>query len=218
MNDEIRYQQIHKFFQRRHLLNDVSLSLQRGVATLLGGKNGSGKTTLLRILAGMEKPTQCSVVFNQKEPVRWSRCRKLLQQQVMYLHQQPYMFEGSVIHNLALALPRGLPAAQRKTNLQQALDWAQLSEVATTRAKTLSSGQMQRVSLARAWLRQAKILLLDEPIANMDKESCERTVALLKQFKETQTTLMIASHNHAIFDDLVDQYLNLEHGKLLVQS
>ncbi len=224
---EIRFSRLHKFFQRRHLLNDLSLSLKSGAVTLLCGENGSGKTTLLRILCGMEKPAQCWVAFNAKNsagaanngkanaPRPWRQCRPQLQRQVMYLHQQPYLFDGSVVRNLALALPRNLPAAQRAEQIQRALAWAQLDDLAHARAKTLSSGQMQRVSLARARLRQARIWLLDEPTANMDRAAQTRTVALLKQLKQARTALLIASHHHEIFAELADTCLTLKQGRLI---
>ena len=74
---------------------------------------------------------------------------------------------------------------------------------------------MQRVSLARAWLRQSRILLLDEPIANMDRDSRVRTVLLLKRFKNARTALIISSHNHEVFTELLDQHLILDQGKLI---
>lgn len=214
----IHYRHIHKFFSRRHLLDDLSLSLHGGQVALLCGENGSGKTTLLRILCGMDKPAQCLVLFGTAEnPAKWlpwSQCRKQLQQQVMYLHQQPYMFDGTVVRNLALALPRRMPTAQRNHQLRAALEWAQLDKLADCRAKTLSSGEKQRVALSRAWLRQSRILLLDEPIANMDQESRARTIALLKQLKQQHTALLIASHTHEVFDEIADCRMILNQGNL----
>lgn len=215
----IRYSEIDKFFNRRHLLDGVSLSLHGGAATLLSGENGAGKTTLLRILAGLEKPAHCMVDFTPQDadskPRPWADCRRQLQRRVMYLHQQPYMFDGNVVHNLALALPRALTTAQRGRKIRQALEWAQLEALGEARAKTLSGGEKQRVSLARAWLRQARILLLDEPIANMDHESQARTVSLLRRLKNARAALMLASHNHEVFYQLIDRRVTLEHGKLI---
>lgn len=212
-NIQINYRDIHKFFQRRHLLDGLSFSLQGGTATLLSGENGSGKTTLLRILSGLEKPARCTVNFGPGD-IPWHACRRLLLQQVMYLHQQPYLFDGDVIYNLELALPRGMSKSMRNQKIRQALDWAQLAAIADSRAKTLSGGEKQRISLARAWLRQSKILLLDEPIANMDRASRARTIVLLKRLKDARIALMIASHNHEVFNELIDRRVLLERGKL----
>ena len=210
---QIHYRDIHKFFHRRHLLDGLSLSLKGGTATLLSGDNGSGKTTLLRILSGIEKPAHCMVDSGLGD-VAWSKCRKQLQRQVMYLHQQPYLFDGDVIRNLGLALPRILPKPQRDKKIRQALEWAQLDHLVGAQAKTLSGGEKQRVALARAWLRQSKVLLLDEPIANMDRESQARTVSLLNLLKNARIALMIASHNHEVFNELIDRRLVIERGKL----
>lgn len=218
---EIRFSAIDKFFHRRHLLDGVSLALQGGRAVLLSGENGAGKTTLLRILAGLEKPAACMVDFSPErdaKPRPWTQCRRRLQREVMYLHQSPYMFDGSVSHNLALALPRAMPRLQRGEKIRQALEWAQLAALHEARAKTLSGGEKQRVSLARAWLRQARILLLDEPVSNMDGESQARTVALLERLKEARVALMISSHNFDAFRQLIDRRLVLESGKLHAAS
>lgn len=215
---EIRFSDMNKFFHRRHLLDGVSLALQGGGAVLLSGENGAGKTTLLRILAGLEKPAECLVDFTPAErhskPRPWSQCRRRLQREVMYLHQSPYMFDGGVSRNLALALPRAMPRPLRDKKIRQALEWAQLEKLQDARAKTLSGGEKQRVALARAWLRQAQILLLDEPIANMDGESQARTVALLRRLKNARVALMIASHNADAFCQLIDRRLVLDGGKL----
>ncbi len=219
--NEIHFHHIYKFFQKRCLLNNVSLSLKGSTAILLSGENGAGKTTLLRILAGLEKPTynmptSCMVQFGAHgKSVEWKKCRRQLQQEVMYLHQQPYMFNGNVVRNLKLALPAGIPTVQLDRRICESLEWAQLTDLTETHAKRLSSGEKQRLSLARAWLRQSKILLLDEPIANMDRESRLRTVSLLKQLKKSHTALLIASHNHELFTDIVDHYTLLEHSDLI---
>ena len=218
-NFAIGYRAIDKFFGRRHLLDDVAVSLEGGVAILLSGENGAGKTTLLRILSGLEKPARCLVDFNtgdlRAQSVDWLNCRKQLQRKVMYLHQQPYMFEGTVIDNLALALPRTMPKLQRGKKIRRAIEWAHLERHQHARAKNLSGGEKQRIALARAWLRQAKVLLLDEPIANMDRESQTRTVALLRRLKNTRAALMISSHNHEVFTELIDRRLVIENKKLM---
>ena len=215
---KISYRDIDKFFHRRHLLDSISVTLISGTAILLSGENGSGKTTLLRILAGLEKPTRCEINFCNGEmhtrPLSWLTCRRQLQRQVMYLHQQPYMFRGDVTTNLAYAVPRTLPKLLRAKKIRRALDWAQLNELANANAKTLSGGEQQRVALARAWLRRAKVLLLDEPIANMDYESQIRTATLLAQLKNDKVALMISSHSDKIFTDLIDRRIFLDGGKL----
>lgn len=215
--NELQFQQISKYFQRRLILNQVALPVWHGHCTLLTGQNGSGKTTLLRILAGFEKPDSFEVETGFGV-LNWRQYRKTLQANVMYLHQQPYMFEGSVRANLEYALPRSWSKLQRAERVQQGLQWAVLEPLAETKAKHLSGGEYQRVALARAWLRQPHILLLDEPTANMDQEARLRTVHLLRQLRDEGMALVVASHDPDYFSSLVTDHLHLENGFLQARS
>lgn len=209
----LHFRDIYKHFASRTILAGLELCLRTGSCTLLTGGNGAGKTTLLRILGGFEKP-ETFQADTGREHLNWRRYRKLLQGSVLYLHQQPYMFEGSVRDNLSFALDRSLPKVERERRIQTALQWAGLDKIADTRAKTLSGGEYQRVALARAWLRQPRILLLDEPTANMDSEARNRTISLLRQLRDDGMALLIASHDPDCFASLVNEHLNLDAGRL----
>jgi tungstate transport system ATP-binding protein len=203
-----------KRFGRRTVLQQVELELQAGQCLLLSGANGAGKTTLLRILAGLEKPDRCMIDLGTGS-ISWAQGRKELLQRVLYLHQHPYMFDGSVRYNLAYALPRKISAARRDHLLDQAMAWAGLDHLRETPAKSLSGGERQRVSLARAWLRKPQILLLDEPTANLDQEARQRTLQLLAPLKQAGMSLVMASHDPLHLSSLVDSYLQLYDGQLI---
>ncbi len=203
-----------KRYGRREVLSDITLELHAGKVLLLSGANGAGKTTLLRILSGLESPNHCRVDVGQGA-MPWRRCRTRLMQNALYLHQQPYMFDGSVRYNLAYALPRKLSKQRRHELIDTALAWSGLEHLQNTPSKSLSGGERQRVSLARAWLRQPKILMLDEPTANLDQLSRQRTLELLSPFKEDGMSLIIASHDPHHFSSLVDRSLHLHEGRLI---
>jgi tungstate transport system ATP-binding protein len=205
---------LRKRFDKREVLNDIELNLQAGECTLLSGANGAGKTTLLRILSGLEKPDNCQIAIATDSPKSWRRCRADLQKRILYLHQQPYMFDGSVRYNLGYALGKGLDKPSRRHLLDAAIDWAGLHHLTETPAKSLSGGERQRVSLARAWLRNPRILLLDEPTANLDHEARERTLDLLEFFKQQDIALLLASHDPLHFSAFVDRHLHLYKGRL----
>ncbi|MCU7881421.1 MAG: ATP-binding cassette domain-containing protein [Candidatus Thiodiazotropha sp. (ex Lucinoma aequizonata)] len=92
------------------------------------------------------------------------------------------MFDESVRYNLGYALPGGLAKQLRNNMIDSTIDWAELNHLHDTPAKSLSGGERERVSLARAWLRNPQILLLDEPTANLDQEARRRTLDLLRSF------------------------------------
>ena len=207
------FRSFSKSFSGTKLLSDVEIVLNGGKVILLTGENGTGKTTLLRILAGLLKPDFGTVNFGATDEP-WQHVRKRLLKNVMYLHQRPYMFEGSVSRNMALAVPGSMSRKQTRQRVDQALEWGLLTRHAQAHAKTLSGGQQQRVALARAWLRQSPIMLLDEPIANMDTQSSARTIRLLHRLKSANTAILICSHNHQVFDSLIDRHVELANYRL----
>ena len=210
---QLCFTDIQKRFGHRRILTGTDLLVTSGQCSLLSGPNGAGKSTLLRICAGLEKPDQGMVDIGRGNQ-SWKRCRQTLQAETVYLHQQPYMFDGTVIQNLAYALPRWIPQPRRKQLVSEALVWAELESVATSPAKTLSGGERQRVAIARAWLRQPKVMLLDEPTTNMDQEARRRTVLLLRSLKEQGIALLVASHDPKHFYSLTNTWLHLSAGRI----
>ncbi|MCG6868154.1 MAG: ATP-binding cassette domain-containing protein [Gammaproteobacteria bacterium] len=100
---DIRFIDIAKRYRGRNVLDGVDISLGRGQCTLLSGVNGTGKT--LKIMAGLGRPDR-GTIDTGLLAMPWLRCRRALQDEIMYLHQQPYMFDTSVVKNIAHALPR----------------------------------------------------------------------------------------------------------------
>ena len=212
-NPIIQFTQISKSFSRARILVDVSLTIHGGRIYLLSGENGAGKTTLLKILSGLLAPDRGSVDFGlHSKSIRQSR--KELLRYLMYMHQTPYMFEGSVSRNLSIALKPFTGEEHQRRNIHDALQWAMLSKRQSAPAKSLSGGQQQRVALARAWLRKPAFLLLDEPVANMDTSSALRTIELLLSLKEAGAGIVISSHNFQFFNEHVDRRLILSDGRL----
>lgn len=218
----IQFSQINKRYNKKRfglfkdtknskvILDNAKLELKGGECILLTGNNGAGKSTLLRILAGLLKPDSANIDTGI-ECLSWKKANKLIRQQVMYLYQEPYMFDGSVSRNLEYAV-QGKKSADK---IQQALKWANLEHRAKTSAKCLSGGERQRVALAQAWLKQPSVLLLDEPTANMDEASRQATEHLLTQFKESGMALLIASHDINHFFQTMDKRLLLQDGKII---
>ena len=212
------FREIEKSFTGSQILCGVDLSLNPGKCILLSGKNGVGKTTLLKIIAGLEIPDLAKIEISGKTNC-WKKVVRSVRKEIIYLHQQPIMFSSSVESNVAYGLRfTSLNRKQRRESVEEALEWAGLMDVAKKQAKTLSGGVQQRVAFTRAWILKPKVLLLDEPMANMDQESREQTYQLLVRMKSAGMSLVITSHFMQYFEGIVDQHLQLKNGTLELKS
>ena len=205
---------IEKTFAETNILRNVDISLYPGKCILLSGNNGSGKTTLLKIIAGLETPSRAEIEFSGKSQ-SWKSVIRSIRREIIYLHQQPYLLSGTVESNVSYGLRfTKLNRKQLRESVKEALEWAGLTDVAKHQAKTLSGGVQQRVAFTRAWILKPKVLLLDEPMANMDIESREQACDLLKRMKSEGMSIVITSHDLNIFDDLIDSHFSLSDGKI----
>jgi tungstate transport system ATP-binding protein len=193
-------------------LKGVSLTIAAGERVALVGANGSGKSTLLRTLHGLVPPTQGQVT--QAPGVR----------QAM-LFQRPHMLRLSALNNVALGvwLDRSLALNWRasKALALPALQRVGLQSVAQQNGRQLSGGQQQRLALARAWVRQPDVLLLDEPTASLDPHAKREVEALMAEFAAGQApgkplTLVWASHNLGQVKRLATRVIYLEFGRVMV--
>lgn len=205
------YENIRLRFGNRILLKDVSLQLAKNNVMLLSGDNGTGKSTLLRIMAGLIKPDSGHLI-SSKKVIDLRHCQTTLLADVMYLHQTPYLFSGTVMQNLRFA----------NTNHQSngfgvfdyALKWVGLSHLANVNAQTLSGGERQRIALARALIRRPRILLLDEPTAHVDAQTSQHIKALLEELKSQTMSMVIASHEAHRFQSIVDTKYHLQNAQI----
>lgn len=209
------FQNIQKSFSRKLLLDINELSLHTGQSVILSGDNGAGKTTLMKILAGLEKPDQATVSYEDRQS-SWSGLRSTLIDKIVYLHQQPYLFNTSVVKNVEYGLRQhAVPAAERRCIVDEGLQWAGLSHLAERNARVLSIGEKQRVALTRARVLNPGILLLDEPMASMDLAAREQTCALLQKLKDSGVSIILCSHELDDVLPLGDRHLRLHEGKLI---
>ena len=205
---------IEKNYAKTNILRNVDISLYPGKCILLSGNNGSGKTTLLKIIAGLETPSRAEIELSGKSH-SWKSTIRSIRREIIYLHQQPYLLSGTVESNVSYGLRfTHLNRKQLRESVKEALEWAGLADVAKHQAKTLSGGVQQRVAFTRAWILKPKVLLLDEPMANMDIESRQQACDLLKRMKSEGMSIVLTSHDMNIIDGLIDGHFSLSDGKL----
>ena len=185
--------------RKRHgerLLFDIdALTLDAASAYVLTGVNGAGKSTLLRVLAGLDTAQVDSVTFEGK-PVALHPYPPLLRRAIVYVHQHPIMFSTSVARNIGYGLAaRGEAKAHVAQAVEAAMEWAGVGYLVDTDPARLSGGEKQRVALARARVLQPRLLLLDEPTANLDGAAREQVIALIPTLLEQGTTVVMACHD-----------------------
>lgn len=208
-NFRVSLGEISKRFGRNQVLEHCAFNLASHDCIVITGENGAGKTTLLRIAAGLEKPDQCSVSIDGANPDSWRRARKSLLKSIMYLHQQPYMLAGSLRRNLEYTARLNPAIIDQPAAVNKALLWSGLETLQSQSAASLSGGQKQRLALARARLRDPRILLLDEPTANLDSDSRGRTMNMLAEFRDGGTAIVIVTHDPAVFAEIATAELQL---------
>ena len=200
-------------YRDRTVLDVDRLNIEVQTITGLIGPNGSGKSTLMRILAFLEKPAAGRVTF-QGQPL--SQVSLDLRREVTMLSQEPYLLKRSVQANVSYGLKiRGMSDTQHP--VRQALEKVGLDPARFSQRswRELSGGEAQRVALAARLVLKPKVLLLDEPTANVDRESSELILrAVLDARNQWGTTLIIISHQLTWLRKIADHILALDYGRL----
>ena len=191
-------------FGQRLLFKAHSLELCQGNVIYLQGDNGSGKSTLMKILAGLQAPSQGNIELSGFKKDGWWKRNPLLGKAI-YLHQHPYLFDGTVNYNLTYGLPFAASKTEAKRRIGQAIEMAQLGSLLQARASNLSGGERQRLAIARAWILQPKLLMLDEPTSNMDKDSQALVLQMIQQLKQQGTGMLLSSHQNCALTAICEQ-------------
>ncbi|MSM41359.1 MAG: ATP-binding cassette domain-containing protein [Geobacter sp.] len=207
---------VTKVFGTSVVLDIDHLSIEEGTLYTLTGANGAGKSTLLAILAFLIPPSSGQIAF-VGEPVRWTRSRLCrLRRNVTLLHQDPYLLDASVAGNVAFGLKvRGSRARSRRGIIEEALAAVGLSGHGERPARELSGGQKQRVALARAIAVKPRMLLLDEPFANMDRESAAILESVITALPAQGTSVLLTTHDPSHPDRLGNRNIHLVAGRLV---
>ena len=204
--------------RKRHgerILFDIdTLALEAASAYVLTGVNGAGKSTLLRTLAGLERCDACTVDFDgQRLPLH--PYPALLRRAIVFVHQHPIMFSTSVFDNIAYGLQaRGDSRRKVAPVVDEAMEWAGVDHLRDTNPARLSGGEKQRVALARARVLAPRLLLLDEPTANLDGPAREQVMALIPTLLDAGSSVVMACHDRDLIGLPGIQRLKLRDGRL----
>jgi tungstate transport system ATP-binding protein len=213
-----RLHSIRKCYGSNVVLDIEELTIVGGRLYTLTGPNGAGKSTLLNILAFLCPPTSGEIHYAGKR-VDWDRVSlERPRRNVTLLHQSPYLFEGTVHANVDFGLKaRGIPGEERRRITEKALATVGLQGFGDRKARELSGGETQRVAMARALALDPEVLLLDEPLANIDRETAILLESVISALPSRGTTVVMITHDPDQPDRLNGESILLEGGKVAIQ-
>ncbi len=204
-------------YEGKSILEEVSLTLEKGEALALIGPTGTGKTTTIRLLDLLEKPDSGKIIFDGVD-VSADRHKRLdARRRMAYVQQKPTAFSMNVFDNVACGLKwRGFAKDTIRKRVEESLELVGMADYARRDAKTLSGGETQRVAIARALVTEPEVLFLDEPTANLDPHSTlkiEEVIATIISRKET--AIAMATHNMIQGQRLAGRIGVMLNGRLL---
>lgn len=214
----IQLQEVVKRFPGgQEALKGLTLNVDKGEMVFVTGHSGAGKSTLLRLIALIERPSSGQVVVDGQNLKRVSR-RKIpayRRQLGMVFQDHKLLYDRSVFDNVALPLIiSGIGQRDAGRKVRAALDQVSLLHKEKQNPETLSSGEQQRVGIARAIVSRPKLVIADEPTGNLDPDLSLEVMRIFRRFNEVGVTLLIASHDIALIDQLGCRRIALEDGQL----
>ncbi|MEO0098217.1 MAG: ABC transporter ATP-binding protein [candidate division WOR-3 bacterium] len=200
------------------VIKGINLSIPEGAIVGIFGPSGSGKSTLLYILSGLDRPTAGEVLFAGQKISTLSEEELFLfrNQKIGFLFQFHYLLpEFTALENVMLPLLiKNGKIPEIKEKAARILSEVGIAERMHHKPEELSGGEKQKVALARALITEPLCLFLDEPTGNLDQESSENLLSLLKQLNQKKkTTMLLVSHNERV-KEIVDTVYYLRDGRL----
>src|SRR3989344_4671890 len=198
-------------------LEDANFIINRGEFVSVVGKSGAGKSTIIKLLIGEEKPTKGRVIFSQYDISKlksWELPQ--LRRHIGVIFQDFRLLPNKTAYeNVAFALETaGRSQEEIREFVPQAMKMVGLEDKISNFPKELSGGEKQRVAIARAMINHPDIVIADEPTGNLDPINAAEIIKLLLKINELGTTVILATHNKDIVNDLDKRVISLENGRV----
>jgi cell division transport system ATP-binding protein len=206
------------FGEEIQALVDVTLSVEKGDFVFLTGPSGAGKTTLLKLLFCQEKPTRGQILISGRNLL------KLKKKDIPYLRREigvvfqdfKLLNDRTVFENVAFALEViGVAKSEIRKRVLKVLGLVGLQHKFSKKPLLLSGGEQQRIAIARALVKDPKILLADEPTGNLDPELTKEVISILKEVNAKGTTIIVATHNKSLIEGLRKRVVALKKGRVM---
>lgn len=198
-------------------INNLSFDIEKGELVFLAGHSGAGKSTILKLIAGTEVASSGNVIINNINLGQINQNnRTFIRQHIGFVFQDhKILFDRNVFDNVRLPLDiiGGYSEKDIKERVLKALESVGLEHKIKARPEQLSGGEQQRLCIARAVIHQPKILIADEPTANLDRTNALKILELFKQFHKLGVTIIISAHDESILNDYGKRIIRLSHGQ-----
>ena len=198
-------------------LKDINLHIEQGDIFGIIGMSGAGKSTLVRCINFLEQPTSGSVVIDGKDLASLTpkELRQLRQQVSMIFQHFNLLSQRDVRGNIAFAMEiAGMKRPQIEKRIDELLEIVALTDRQHNYPSQLSGGQQQRVSIARAIVNRPPLLICDEPTGNLDPQTSRGIMDLLERINRTGTTVLVATHDREMVDNMRRRVIALDRGHL----
>jgi putative ABC transport system ATP-binding protein len=201
-------------------VDNINLEIEEGELVVLKGVSGSGKSTILSLIASLTKPTVGEVIVNSKRVSKLpdNFASDYRQEDVGFIFQRYNLIPTlSVRDNILLPLvPTNPDEVEARSKLDRVVEQFDIVDKKDTMVRNLSGGEQQRVAIARALINDPKIIIADEPTANLDENLSLDFIEILRGLKESGKTMVVATHDPLFFDlDMVDRVVEVRGGKIV---
>ena len=199
-------------------LDGVSLHIEPNEFVFLVGKSGAGKSTLMKMITKEENPDSGKIIIGgiDLDYVKKRNIPNYRRRLGVVFQDFKLLPRRTVYENVALALEiAGMSGREIRNTVPKVLELVGLLDQAKKFPNQLAGGQQQRVSIARSVARQPKILIADEPTANLDKLTTEEIINLLKKINDFGTTILVTTHNESIVNNLQKRVITLKDGRIV---
>jgi lipoprotein-releasing system ATP-binding protein len=213
---------VHKVFPENkgpvRILQDISFTVRAGESVAIVGASGCGKTTLLQMMAGLDTPSRGEIIFQGEnlQHLDWDAKSRLRNQGIGFVFQFHHLLpEFTTVENVALpAMIRGEYKQDALDRASRALERTGIIRQAHQQVSTLSGGERQLTSIARAISLEPEVILADEPTGDLDPENGEKVADLLiHQSRNLRCTLVVVTHNHHLAGKM-DRVLGISSGEI----
>jgi len=218
----VRFEEVTKVFPNGYIgLEDVSFSVEPGELLYVTGESGAGKTTLMRLLIREFDPTQGEIYLGEQNIRQLPTKHLPLHRRRVGVVFQDYQLipDRTIYENVSLILEiMGTPASQVRQRVGDVLELVGLPDKGLLFPVQISGGELQRAAIARALVTAPEVLFADEPTGNLDSETAQGIMGLLKKIQEFGTTVLVATHDPGIMKEFPSHFIRLKQGKLIENS